>query len=150
MKRKKIVLAFGTFDILHSGHLYYLKKARALGTELVVVVARDGTVVREKGFKPVKDERQRLAIIRALKFVDKAVLGMKTDKLNVISKYKPDIIALGYDQKVSKQTIERFLRANNLRAKVVRLKAHKPASHKSSLLRKRFPASDLDLGIDII
>jgi len=150
MKRKKIVLAFGTFDILHSGHLYYLNKARALGTELVVVVARDGTVVREKGFKPVKDERQRLAIIRALKFVDKAVLGMKTDKLNVISKYKPDIIALGYDQKVSKQTIERFLRANNLRAKVVRLKAHKPASHKSSLLRKRFPASDLDLGIDII
>ncbi|MCD6478752.1 MAG: FAD synthase [Candidatus Diapherotrites archaeon] len=150
MKREKVVLAFGTFDILHLGHIHYLKKARALGTELIVVVARDETVAREKGTEPVKDEKQRVAIVRALKFVDKAVLGLKGDKMQVILKYKPDVIALGYDHKVSKQTIERFLKRHGLQAKVVRIRAYKPAKYKSSLLKKKIQATTLDLGIDII
>ncbi|MCD6247165.1 MAG: FAD synthase [Candidatus Diapherotrites archaeon] len=145
MGKEKLVLAFGCFDILHPGHLYYLKKAKALGSKLIVVIARDENALKEKGYRPLKDEKQRLAIINALRFVDKAVLGSKRDKLEMILKYRPDVIALGYDHKVSKQTIKRFLKQHNIDAKVVRIKAYNAKKYKSSIIKKRIP---LDLGID--
>lgn len=147
MRGKKIVLAFGCFDILHLGHLYYLKKAKALGSELIVVIARDENVLKEKGCMPLKDEKQRLAIVKSLKFVDKAVLGSKKGKLETLLKYKPDIIALGYDHKVSKQTIERFLKQHNVKAKVVRIRAYNAKKYKSSVIKKR---AIPDLGIEEI
>ncbi|MEM2588044.1 MAG: adenylyltransferase/cytidyltransferase family protein, partial [Candidatus Bathyarchaeia archaeon] len=65
-KKGKVVLAEGTFDLLHYGHVYYLtnaKKAGGEGSKLVVVVARDKTVERLKGWKPVIPEGQRKAIV---------------------------------------------------------------------------------------
>ncbi len=147
MKREKLVMAFGCFDILHLGHIYYLKKAKALGNKLLVVVARDENVLKEKGSLPLKDERQRVAIINSLKFVDKAILGSKKDKLAVILKYKPDIVALGYDHNISKKTLERFLKEHSVKAKVVRLRAYMPKRFKSSLIKKRLA---IDLGIEEI
>ena len=71
------VLATGTFDILHPGHLLYLEESRALGDELVVVVARDVNVKHKP--KPIIPEEQRLIMVAALKIVDLAVLGHVTD-----------------------------------------------------------------------
>jgi len=102
--KKTRVMAFGTFDILHYGHVKLLEEARALGeqnAELIVVIARDSTVIKEKGHKPIFPEIERLSLIQSLKAVDEACLGYEgTDHLKIIEKFKPDIIALGYDQKI--------------------------------------------------
>ncbi|MEM2913737.1 MAG: adenylyltransferase/cytidyltransferase family protein, partial [Candidatus Bathyarchaeia archaeon] len=64
-RKGKVVLAEGTFDLLHYGHVYYLTNAKKLGGEkskLIVIVARDKTVERLKGRKPIIPEDQRRAI----------------------------------------------------------------------------------------
>jgi len=102
-RKDKIVLAEGTFDLLHYGHIHYLTNAKKAGGEnskLIVIVARDKTVEKLKGRKPIIPEDQRRAIVESLKVVDEAILGYEDmDMGKVIEKIKPDIIALGYDKK---------------------------------------------------
>lgn len=137
------VLAFGAFDLLHPGHIFYLEKAKKLGTSLVVVIARDNNIVKEKGHEPVQDEKTRAELVGALKPVDSVILGYKEgDKLRVIDKVKPDVIALGHDQNIAKKEIQRYLRETNHKAKIVRLPAFKRRKYKSTIIRKK-----IDLGI---
>ena len=102
-KKTRIVLASGVFDLLHLGHVKFLEEAKKAGgsnAKLVVVVARDSTVEKAKGKKPIMSEDQRFALVSAMKVVDEAVLGYEKFVIgDVIEKIKPDIIALGYDQK---------------------------------------------------
>ena len=118
------VLAFGCFDILHYGHLQYLRKAKALGGRLVVVVARDKTALRIKGRQPVFDEVARLEMVRSLKLVDEAVLGHAGgEKYGIIGELRPDFIALGYDQREDDSALRAWLDANGLkRTEVVRIR----------------------------
>jgi len=141
---EKRVLAFGAFDIIHPGHIFYLERARKLGSELVVVVARDSSIEREKGHSPVNDEKSRLLVVRALKPVDRAVLGLKTgNKLRAITREKPQVIALGHDQAVTRSEVMRFLRENGIRARVVRVPSFKRRKYASTTARKK-----ISLGID--
>jgi len=89
MERK--VMVAGVFDLIHPGHLYLLWKAKELG-KVVVVVARDSTVERIKGKRPIIPESQRLEVVRNLKPVDEAVLGYEGDVLKIVEEIKPDII----------------------------------------------------------
>jgi len=101
-KKRKIVLASGTFDLLHLGHVRFLEEAKKAGgkdAELIVIVARDSTVKARKGKKPVMPEDQRRALVESLKVVDEAILGLEDFSIdNVIKKIKPDVIAVGHDQ----------------------------------------------------
>jgi FAD synthetase len=101
-KEKRVVLASGTFDLLHLGHVRFLEEAKKAGgkdAELVVIVARDSTVRARKGKKPVMPEDQRRALVESLKVVDEAILGLEDFSIdNVIEKIKPDVIAVGHDQ----------------------------------------------------
>ncbi len=101
-KKRKVVLASGTFDLLHLGHVRFLEEAKNEGgenAELMVIVARDNTVKARKGKKPVMPEDQRRALVESLKVVDEAILGLEDFSIGkVIEKIKPDVIALGYDQ----------------------------------------------------
>ena len=90
-------MASGTFDLLHMGHIYYLKEAKKLGDELVVVVACDATV-RKMKHEPVTPEKMRVDIINELQVVDEAVLGKEDDMFDIVEQIQPDIIAIGYDQ----------------------------------------------------
>ena len=114
------VMATGTFDLLHMGHIYYLKEAKKLGDRLVVVVARDSTV-RKLKHEPITPEEMRLDIIKELKIVDEAVLGHEDDMYATVKEIKPDIIALGYDQVHDEKKIEQELKKRKLVARVVRL-----------------------------
>jgi len=114
------VMATGTFDLLHMGHIYYLKESKKLGDRLVVVVARDSTV-RKLKHEPITPEEMRLDIIKELKIVDEAVLGHKDDMYATVKEIKPDIIALGYDQVHDEKKIEQELKKRKLVARVVRL-----------------------------
>ncbi|MBI5071865.1 adenylyltransferase/cytidyltransferase family protein, partial [Candidatus Falkowbacteria bacterium] len=90
-KPEKKVMVFGTFAVLHPGHLYFFHEAKKHGEKLIVVVARDATVYKIKGFLPKIDEQARRDMVDAIKFVDKAVLGDKKDWYKIILKYKPEI-----------------------------------------------------------
>ena len=114
------VMATGTFDLLHMGHIYYLKEAKKLGDKLVVVVARDSTV-RKLKHEPITPEEMRLDIIKELKIVDEATLGHEDDMYATVKEIKPDIIALGYDQIHDEKKIEQELKKRKLVARVVRL-----------------------------
>lgn len=132
-------MAFGSFDILHPGHIHYLKSAAGYGT-LTVVVARDASILRLKGRAPLMDENSRLEIIKSLSFVHRAALGGRIRKWNdiykILLKYRPDIIALGYDQRIDMDYLNLFLKRNGLRSKVVRLRPFRSGSFKSSKLKK--------------
>jgi FAD synthetase len=124
-KRQKVVLASGTFDLLHYGHVYYLTNAKNMGGEdarLIVVVSRDKTVEKLKGRKPIIPEDQRRALVESLKVVDEAILGYEeADMLKVIDKVKPDIIALGYDEEKIEEKLLKLISEKNLKVKVVRV-----------------------------
>lgn len=135
-------MAFGTFDYLHAGHEYYLKTAREIGDELIVVIARDQTAKAIRGHYPDHNEKQRLKAVAALECVDKAVLGNLEDKYKVIAKYKPQIIALGYDQMVFTQQLHKMLIELKLNTKIIRLNAYEPQIYKSSLIKKAKLRSD--------
>ncbi len=132
------VVAAGTFDGIHPGHESFLSQAKALGDELVVIVARDVTVERLKGHRPRQAEADRVAAVQALPMVDQVVLGsVDGDYLRVVLDLKADSLALGYDQwpneaKLAQQLAERGL-PNVL---IVRLKPFEPDRYHSSAIQK--------------
>ncbi len=141
MKGKR-VLAAGKFDILHLGHISYLEQARELAGEdgeLVVVIALDKTILRERGAPPVFPQEQRRKIVESLKFVDRAVIGLDTDDHTlIVSEINPDIIALGYDQHTDINSLEAHFVSKGMRTKIVRLeKRDADGLCSSTLIRQR-------------
>ncbi len=113
------VVATGTFDIIHPGHIRFLEEAKKLGDELIVIVAREKNV-RHKP-KPIIPEEQRRRVVEALKPVDRAILGDEEDMFKPIMELKPDVIALGHDQHFDEKKLEEELRRRGLNTKVVRI-----------------------------
>src|SRR3990167_3962614 len=102
-KKKRIVFTNGCFDILHIGHITYLRKARMLGDILVIGLNSDQSVriIKGKG-RPINSQRDRGAILSSLYFVDYiAVFGEATPE-KLIKKLKPDILVKGGDWKGKK------------------------------------------------
>lgn len=96
------IMAVGVFDLLHAGHLHYLEQAKLLGSELVVVVAHDDTV-RARKHEPVTNHDLRKRMVEGLKPVDRAIVGNPPSVpiYEILDEISPDVIALGYDQKHS-------------------------------------------------
>ncbi|MCX6686036.1 MAG: FAD synthase [Methanoregula sp.] len=115
----KRVVATGTFDILHPGHLYYLEQSKKLGDELFVIVARDSNV-RHKPL-PIIPEEQRRRMVAALRCVDHAVLGDMTDMFRPIEKIRPAIITIGFNQHFDEEKLRQQLASRGLSAEIVRI-----------------------------
>ena len=124
-KKRKIILASGVFDLLHLGHVKFLEEAKKAGgrnAELIVIVARDSTVKKRKGKKPIISENQRRALVESLKIVDEALLGYEEfDIGKVIERINQDIIAIGYDQDGMEQTVKNYVREKGLKIRVVKI-----------------------------
>ena len=123
--KKKVVLASGVFDLLHLGHVKFLEEAKKAGgknAELIVIIARDSTVEKNKGRKPIMSENQRRVLVESLKVVDESVLGFeKFDLGDVIERVKPDAIALGYDQADMEKGVQEYVDKHRLNVKVIRV-----------------------------
>lgn len=133
----KRVLVFGVFDLLHPGHLAFLKQAKWLGGELVVVVTRDDAAEREKGRRPRLTAKERIELVSGVRWVDRAVIGDPRGRyFSVIRRLKPDVIAVGYDQPCDVPAFRKTLRSLGLpRTRIARLKEHKGHRYHSSRLR---------------
>ncbi|HID72515.1 TPA: hypothetical protein EYP38_01120, partial [Candidatus Micrarchaeota archaeon] len=86
----RVGLTGGVFDIVHAGHVATLTKAKSMCDVLVVVIARDETVEKLKGKRPINGEGLRRAVVAALKPVDAAILGDKRDFLKPVRAVSPD------------------------------------------------------------
>lgn len=139
-KPQKKIMIFGTFDYFHAGHEDLIKQAKSLGDYLIVVIARDDTVKKIKGDAPDHSAKERLSVLKKHPLIDKAVIGEKNDKHKVILKYKPNVIALGYDQFAFTYTLNKLIIDNNLDCTTVRLKPYQPENFKSSKIKAQLQA----------
>jgi len=96
---KKIVYTAGSFDLMHFGHLNILKQAKTLGKYLIVGVSTNTLISTYKGLKPIICYKDRIAIIKELKCVDKVIKQNSFFNVNQLRKYNIDIIVLGDDWK---------------------------------------------------
>lgn len=93
-----IIITFGTFDLLHIGHINILKRAKELGNKLIVGVSTDKFSYEKKNRKPVYNENDRKKILESLKFVDDVFFEESFEKKrDYIKKYKADIFVMGND-----------------------------------------------------
>ncbi|AKH97652.1 adenylyltransferase/cytidyltransferase family protein [Halanaeroarchaeum sulfurireducens] len=118
------VVAQGTFDIIHPGHVHYLGQAAAMGDELHVIVARRQNVTHKE--PPILPNRQRKDVVAALDVVDDARVGNEDDIFAPIEDLDPDVIALGHDQHHDSEAIASELATRGIDCAVRRVSAREP------------------------
>lgn len=120
--KKKIVFTNGCFDILHAGHVRYLKKARSMGDFLVIGLNSDKSIKRIKGkSRPIVPEGERAEVLSGLESVDMIVLFNDDTPIKLIESIKPDILAKGSDWAKGKIVGEDFVKSEGGRVARVRL-----------------------------
>lgn len=92
------VMTFGTFDVLHVGHVSILERARALGDRLIVGVSSDALNRSKKGRNPVYPEADRLKLIGALRCVDEVFVEESLElKGEYLRRHRADVLVMGDD-----------------------------------------------------
>ncbi|OGY64700.1 MAG: hypothetical protein A3J53_00655 [Candidatus Harrisonbacteria bacterium RIFCSPHIGHO2_02_FULL_40_20] len=129
------VMVFGAFDGLHEGHKEMFKEAKTYGQYLVAVVTQDHIIQHLKGHLPKLDLGERMAALQDEDAVDEVLVGdIVLETWEVVKKYRPDVIACGYDQADLKKSLEKNLAKIGYKPRIVTLKAFEPDKYHSSLL----------------
>ena len=99
-------MCFGTFDIFHPGHEYYLSEASKLASNMTIVIARDHRVFSGKWRDPVYDEHTRLHTVQEHFPLAQVVLWDESDIFAPLRQYEPDLLVFGYDQRVPEDLLK--------------------------------------------
>jgi FAD synthetase len=139
VEQKTKIMVFGTFDVIHKGHLHFFKQARKLSRRpfLIVSVSRDANAKKIKGQMPLHNEKYRLKNVANCPLVNKAILGGAKSYLPHIIKEKPQIIGLGYDQSAYVGGLRAKLLQSGVKVKIARLRPFKQKIYKTSLLKTK-------------
>ncbi len=124
-------MCFGTFDIFHPGHVFYLSEAERLGDQLMVIIARDDRVMKIKWRSPKDDELTRQRNVAHAFREAQVILWDSDDIFLPLRQYNPDILAFWYDQNVPEDKIYELFP----HMKIVRIGGFETDKWKSSLLR---------------
>ena len=136
------VLAFGTFDLLHPGHEFFLSEARKLGDRLLVSMPADADVMYLKRKPPGHTFSVRSAAVKETGLVDDIFASDPPEAhgtFSLVERAAPDIIALGYDQQALGTALEEWKTRYQKSVELVTLPAYQPERYKTSLLRKSSP-----------
>ncbi|MBU6500803.1 MAG: adenylyltransferase/cytidyltransferase family protein [Patescibacteria group bacterium] len=134
----KKVLVFGVFDGVHEGHRSFFKEAKTHGDYLIAAIAQDHIVEHLKGRLPQTNLADRIADLQAEDGVDQVVLGdSEIGTYEVVKKYRPEVIALGYDQEALKDDLESHKKEFDWKPKIVVLNSYEPNKYKSSLINRK-------------
>ncbi|OGI86050.1 hypothetical protein A3A01_01515 [Candidatus Nomurabacteria bacterium RIFCSPLOWO2_01_FULL_39_17] len=138
-KTRTKIMVFGTFDGLHQGHLDFFRQAKKLSKRsfLIASISRDKNVYKIKKVRPIFSEKQRAILTKKCKLVNRVVLAGIKNHLPHILKERPDIIALGYDQRNYTKSLKKDLKNKGLVVNIVRLKPYKKHTFKNHLLKNR-------------
>lgn len=135
-------MIFGVFDGLHQGHVSFLNQAKALGHKLIVVVAKDESVMRLKKHSPKFMLPERMTALLNHDADHVVIPGDDAEGgWEVVLKHRPHIVALGYDQRAMAEYLLQSLQSFPFACEVVTLKPHEPEKFKSSILNEYLPAS---------
>ena len=116
----KIIYIDGDFDILHIGHIKYLKEAKAMGDILVLGLNSDASVRRLKGdTRPVNKQQDRMDMLAEMEFIDYVVIFEEDTPYELITRVKPDILVKGGDYNVDDIVGADFVRANGGSVEVI-------------------------------
>jgi FAD synthetase len=130
-------MCFGTFDIFHPGHVYYISEAEKLGDSLIIVIARDARVAKLKWRPPHDNEDIRLKNVSCAFRNATVILGDASDIFTPLRQYTPDILAFGYDQRVPEEEIRELFSG----IEIVRIGGYEVEKWKSSILRDKIEES---------
>ena len=125
------VMCFGTFDILHLGHLNYFQQAKKWGDYLIVIISRDYNLQKKVLFS----EKERWQLVKNLKIVDEAILGDKNDLFKVIQENRPQVICLGYDHAITENGLRTELRKRGLNPIIKRMQPYNIDRYKASKIK---------------
>ena len=133
--QKKIIFTNGCFDIIHSGHISLLEKAKAIGDILIVGLNADSSVKKLKGnTRPINKEKDRATVLSAIEMVDKVIIFKEDTPHEILKFIRPDVLVKGADYKHSKIVGTEFAK------KTVRIKLIKGQS--TSQIIKKLKTTD--------
>jgi D-beta-D-heptose 7-phosphate kinase/D-beta-D-heptose 1-phosphate adenosyltransferase len=117
---EKIVITNGCFDILHSGHVYYLERAKSLGDRLIIAVNSDDSVKRLKGdSRPLNSLADRMKVLAGLRCVDWVVEFSEDTPERLIKAVKPDVLVKGGDYKIDDIAGAKFVMDNGGKVEII-------------------------------
>lgn len=132
------VLTFGSFDVVHAGHQYYLWESRKYGNSLSTIVASDENIQKIKWKAPLLSLEKRVQAVEELWFSDQVIPGSKSNPMKWIEQLKPDIICLWYDQRWPfVEKLEWEIKNVGLTTQIIRIAAFHPETFKSSIIKKK-------------
>jgi len=121
MSRRKVVKVFvqGSFDLMHYGHLKYLKKCKEHGDYLIVGVNTDRLYKKYKNKKPIIPYEYRKEVVRSLEFVDEVIPAPHFSPIKLLKKYDVDIFIIFDEWKDTKAEEIKFMKSKGAKAIVV-------------------------------
>jgi len=136
---KKVVFTNGCFDLIHSGHVDYLVKAKEMGDILIVALNTDQSVTRIKGEKrPILKQEERAFIVSNLKPVDYVTFFEEDTPAEIINELIPDILVKGADWSIDKIVGKEIVEANGGEVKTIKFVNDQSTSKIIQLIKDRF------------
>lgn len=139
---KKVVFTNGVFDLIHSGHVDYLVKAKEMGDVLILALNSDSSVKRIKGNKrPILEQNERAFIVSNLKPVDYVTFFEEDTPVEIISDLIPDVLVKGADWAIDKIVGREVVEANGGEVKNIKFINDQSTSNIIKIIKERYKDS---------
>ena len=136
---KKVVFTNGCFDLIHSGHVDYLVKAKEMGDILILALNSDTSIKRIKGnARPILEEDERAFIVSNLKPVDYVTFFDEDTPAEIIADLIPDVLVKGADWAIDKIVGREVVEANGGEVKTIKFVNNQSTSNIINIIKKRF------------
>jgi len=135
-KHKNYVLTFGTYDLVHPWHKYFLEESKKYGNVLITIVATDANVIKFKWKTPVRSEKERVKDVNDLWISDCVYLWKWGHPMLWLKLYNPKVVCLWYDQVWFSNELTEYIKEKKLKTQIIRITPYKEDTYKSSIIKK--------------